>query len=228
MLLALAAALLVLTAVLGSLLDMATDLLQTYTGEKLALDFRSRLFRHVQRLSLSYHDMTRHVGLDLPHPVRRPGHPAHRRRRPHPARRLGRDARGDDLSSPRASTCGSPLVALAVSPLLFLLSRSFGPRLRKNWKEVKQLDSSAMGVVQEVLAAVRVVKAFGQEDREHERFVDQSTGASARELEVSALSGRLRPAGRRSSMAVGSAAALYHRRAAGARRRRSRWAACCS
>jgi len=26
------------------------DLLQTYTGEKLAQDFRSRLFRHVQRL----------------------------------------------------------------------------------------------------------------------------------------------------------------------------------
>jgi ATP-binding cassette subfamily B protein len=39
-LLALAAALLVLTAILGSLLDMATDLLQTYTGEKLAQDFR--------------------------------------------------------------------------------------------------------------------------------------------------------------------------------------------
>ena len=58
MLLGLAAALLVLTAVLGSLLDMATGLLQTYTGEKLAQDFRSRLFRHVQRLSLSYHDMT--------------------------------------------------------------------------------------------------------------------------------------------------------------------------
>jgi len=58
MLLGLAAALLVLTAILGSLLDMAVDLLQTYTGEKLAQDFRSRLFRHVQRLSLSYHDNT--------------------------------------------------------------------------------------------------------------------------------------------------------------------------
>ncbi len=28
----------------------------TYTGERLVLDFRTRLFRHVQRLSLSYHD----------------------------------------------------------------------------------------------------------------------------------------------------------------------------
>ncbi len=54
--LSLAAVLLVLTAVLGSLLDMATELLQTYSGEKLAQDFRSHLFRHVQRLSLAYHD----------------------------------------------------------------------------------------------------------------------------------------------------------------------------
>ena len=34
----------------------AAGCLQTYTGEKLVLGFRSQLFRHVQRLSLSYHD----------------------------------------------------------------------------------------------------------------------------------------------------------------------------
>src|SRR5712675_2443367 len=31
-------------------------MLYAYTGEKLLQDFRARLFRHVQRLSLSYHD----------------------------------------------------------------------------------------------------------------------------------------------------------------------------
>ena len=31
-------------------------LLETYTSESLVLDFRARLFSHVQRLSLSYHD----------------------------------------------------------------------------------------------------------------------------------------------------------------------------
>ena len=31
-------------------------LLETYTGERLVLDFRARLFRHLQRLSLDYHD----------------------------------------------------------------------------------------------------------------------------------------------------------------------------
>jgi ATP-binding cassette subfamily B protein len=44
-------------------------------------------------------------------------------------------------------------------------------------------------VVQEVLAAVRVVKAFGREDRELGRFVDHSTRRVRREMEVSARQG---------------------------------------
>jgi ATP-binding cassette subfamily B protein len=189
MLLTLAAALLVLTAILGSLLDMAIDLLQTYTGEKLAQDFRSRLFRHVQRLSLSYHDSTGtsdstyRIQYDAP-----------------AIQRIVVDGliplfgSGVTLVAMIVVTARIDLrlavVALSVSPILFLLSRSFGPRLRKNWKEIKQLDSSAMGVVQEVLSAVRVVKAFGREDREHERFLHQSNRRVRRELEVSALQGR--------------------------------------
>jgi len=187
-LLALAAGLLVATAILGSLLDMGTDLLQTYTGEKLAQDFRSRLFRHVQRLSLSYHDMTGtsdstyRIQYDAP-----------------AIQRIVVDgliplfASATTVLAMIVVTARIDLrlavVAMSISPLLFLLSRSFGPRLRKNWKEIKQLDSSAMGVVQEVLSAVRVVKAFGREDREHERFLHQSNRRVRRELEVSALQG---------------------------------------
>ncbi len=187
-LLALAAGLLVATAILGSLLDMATDLLQTYTGEKLAQDFRSRLFRHVQRLSLSYHDSTGtsdstyRIQYDAP-----------------AIQRIVVDGLIPLFGSATTVIAmivvtaridlALAVVAMSVSPLLFLLSRSFGPRLRKNWKEIKQLDSSAMGVVQEVLSAVRVVKAFGREDREHERFLHQSNRRVRREVEVSALQG---------------------------------------
>ena len=39
---------------------------------------------------------------------------------------------------------------------------------------MKQLDSTALSVVQEVLAAIRVVKAFSREDYERERFVGKS------------------------------------------------------
>jgi len=187
-LLVLAAGIMVITAILGSLLDMAAELLRTYTGEKLAQDFRSRLFRHVQRLSLSYHDMTGtadstyRIQYDAP-----------------AIQRIVVDGFVPLFGS--AVTVVSMIVvtarislplavvALSVSPLLFLLSRHFGPRLRRSWKEIKQLDSSAMGVVQEVLSAVRVVKAFGREDREHERFLRQSDRRVRREMEVSAMQG---------------------------------------
>jgi ATP-binding cassette subfamily B protein len=187
-LLALAAAILLLTAILGSLLDLVTELLRTYAGEKLAQDFRSHLFRHVQRLSLSYHDTagtsdsTYRIQYDAP-----------------AIQRVIVDGLIPLLGSATTVVAmiwvtarinlGLAIVALSVSPLLLVLSRSFGPRLRRDWKEIKKLDSSAMGVVQEVLAAVRVVKAFGREDRENDRFVDQSARRVRRELEVSALQG---------------------------------------
>jgi ATP-binding cassette subfamily B protein len=66
------------------------------------------------------------------------------------------------------------LIALGVSPVLLLFSRVYRRRLRTQSREVKKLESSALAVVQEVLAAVRVVKAFGQEEREQERFVRRS------------------------------------------------------
>ncbi len=55
--LALAIVLLVLFAVLTQVQSMAVLLASATTGERLVLEFRSRLFRHAQRLSLGYHDM---------------------------------------------------------------------------------------------------------------------------------------------------------------------------
>jgi ATP-binding cassette subfamily B protein len=186
--LSLAAAILLLTAILAALLDLATELLQTFSGEKLAQDFRSHLFRHVQRLSLSYHDTT--------------GTSDSTYRIQYDAPAIQRVVVDGIIPLCGAATTivamiwvtarispGLAIVALSVSPLLFVLSRSFGPRLRRDWKEIKKLDSSAMGVVQEVLAAVRVVKAFGREERENDRFVDQSARRVRRELQVSALQG---------------------------------------
>ena len=47
-------------------------------------------------------------------------------------------------------------------------------RLRDSWHRSKQMDSSAISLVQEVLGSLRVVKAFGGETQEQERFVLQS------------------------------------------------------
>ena len=56
MVLILAIALVVIVALIGQLREICSLILTTYTGEKLVMDFRARLFRHAQRLSFSYHD----------------------------------------------------------------------------------------------------------------------------------------------------------------------------
>jgi ATP-binding cassette subfamily B protein len=66
------------------------------------------------------------------------------------------------------------LVALAVTPFVFVLTNIYRQRLRQRWKTAKRLESSAMSVVQEVFSSLRVVKAFGQESREDDRFVRHS------------------------------------------------------
>src|SRR5881628_2531022 len=56
LLLTLTAVLVLIVALLSQLREFASAMLTAYTGEKLLRGFRAQLFRHVQRLSLSYHD----------------------------------------------------------------------------------------------------------------------------------------------------------------------------
>jgi ATP-binding cassette subfamily B protein len=62
------------------------------------------------------------------------------------------------------------VIALLLSPVLFLLARHSSRRVRAGYDEIKQLDSSAMLVMHEALASLRAVKAFGQESFEDELF----------------------------------------------------------
>src|SRR5499433_2686593 len=55
-LLLLAAAAVFVFALLDQLQRLTVSVLGAYSGERLALEFRAKIFRHVQRLSLSYHD----------------------------------------------------------------------------------------------------------------------------------------------------------------------------
>ena len=50
------AGMVIAVALLTHLQHRAATLLKSYVGERLVNGWRSRLFRHVQRLSLSYHD----------------------------------------------------------------------------------------------------------------------------------------------------------------------------
>src|SRR6184192_2245176 len=82
------------------------------------------------------------------------------------------------------------LVALFISPILFLISKVYRRRLRRGSREVKKLERSAMGVVQEVLGALRVVKAFGKEEDKRHRFVRRSFESMRARLKLALAEGK--------------------------------------
>ena len=166
-------ALLVLVSVLTQVQSLAATYMRTYTGEKMALDFRSALFWHGQRLSMAYHD-ARGV-----------------------ANTLYR-VQYDTMSLQNVTIDGiipmvtaaitivamiwvisgiNPtlaLVALAICPVLVYLIKSYRDPLREGWRKQKRLDHAAMSIISEVFSALRVVKAFTQERREHERYTEKA------------------------------------------------------
>jgi ATP-binding cassette subfamily B protein len=164
----------IVIAVLTGLQQVASSWLRTYTGEKLTLAFRTKLFRHVQRLSVSYHDRTGTADSTYRIQYCAPG-----------IQWLAVDGAIPFIAT-GLTVLGMiyivavldwqlAVVALAVSPVLYMGARTFNPRLRNQWWQIWNLDSSAFSVVQEALGALRVVKAFGQEEREQERFLRHST-----------------------------------------------------
>jgi ATP-binding cassette subfamily B protein len=162
-----------LVALLSGLQRVASTWLRTYTGEKLTLAFRNKLFRHVQRLSVSYHD------------TRGTSDSTYRIQYDAPAIQWVAIQGFIPFIAAGLTLLGMiyiialldwqlAAVAIAISPILYLGARTFNPRLRNQWGHITRSDSSAFSVVQEALSALRVVKAFGQEEREQERFVRHS------------------------------------------------------
>jgi ATP-binding cassette, subfamily B, bacterial len=169
-LLVFAASFVVFIAILRPLLGLASSLLRTYTSEKMVLEFRARLLHHAQCVALSYHDS------------RGTFDSIYRIQYDAPAIQWTTIDGIVPLFITSLWLVGMfyvtalidwqlALIALLVSPFLFLVTRISSGSLRTQWLDYQKLESSAMSVVQEVLGAVRVVKAFGREERERERFV---------------------------------------------------------
>jgi ATP-binding cassette subfamily B protein len=197
--LAVVASLPIVIALTKHLLDLAFAALRSYTGEKLVLTFRAKLFRHTQGLSLTYHDTvgtadsTYRIQYDAPS-----------------IQWIAVDAFIPLVSS--LLTLGAmiviitridpslALVALAVTPVLYVASQVYARKLKEHWREAKGFESNTMGVVQEALSSVRVVKAFAQEEREHARYVHHASLNLKEQLKLAITGGRF-------SMIVGMAMA---------------------
>jgi len=187
-LLALAAGLQVAVLLLVQVRELAWYVLRARAGQGVTLAFRARLFRHAQRLSLAFHD---------------------RRGTADSEYRIQWDAPGIqwltiDGIIPFVSAgfmfvsmvyviaridFQLALVALVVGPVLFVVSRTFDRRTRHRYDFLRQLDARALAIVQEVLGALRVVKAFGREEREQERFVSHAGVTASARMRLSLAEG---------------------------------------
>ncbi len=172
-LLYLAVSMQVIVVLLINLQALGSYVLQTYTGERLTLIFRECLLKHIQRLSFSFFeskgtaDSIYRIQYDAPSiqyitvygiiPIL---------------------TRGLMLIAMICVTAlinlQLALVALAITPLLFILTYGFKVHMRDKYSNIKQMQSSILNIVHEVLTAFRVVKAFGGEKNEQERFQFQS------------------------------------------------------
>jgi ATP-binding cassette subfamily B protein len=184
----LVAGLIVLLALLKQGVDLLFVILRTYTAEQLVLAFRAKLFEHLQRLSLSYHDTASTASSIY---------------------RVQYDAPAIqwiiiDAFIPLVSAFLTLLamivvvaqidwslsvVALIVVPIVYALIQFYSRRLKLQWREAKNLETSMLSVVEEVMSSVRVVKAFAQEEREHQRYLQNARRNLREQVRLTLTSG---------------------------------------
>ncbi|MFB9266626.1 ABC transporter ATP-binding protein [Bradyrhizobium erythrophlei] len=180
--------LLIAISLLLQLQDLVASLLASYAGEKIVLDFRARLVAHAQRLSFSYHDAKGSADSIY---------------------RIQTDAMALQyltvdgfipMVSASLTLLGMiwvtaridwqlSLVALAVSPVLFALSKIYRPLLRDQSYHIKKVETSTLSVLQEILSSLRVVQAFGREKLEQERYIDRSAEGMRARLRLAVAQG---------------------------------------
>ena len=179
----LAISVLMATAVLTYLQNLVNVWYSNKVGNRMTLDVRARLFRQMQRLSVAYHDT---MGA---------ADSAYRTLNDAPMLR----SFGIDSLIPLTTsilTLGAmilvmvfldwelALIALLVSPLMFLLTFVFRPRIRAGWRKFRASESAAMAVAQESLGASRLVKSYGQEERKNKELVSHYDASLSASLKV--------------------------------------------
>ena len=201
------ALLFVIFALANQAQTFAAGLLYTYITEKLILHVRAKFLLHVQQLSLSYHDvkgssdsiyrLQYDINIVVYYLV---GNVV-------PLVTAAFTVVGMCYVTARINV-QLMFIAIAISPALLLVSYHFQSRVHELWRESKRLENSAIGVVHETLGALRVVKAFGRERGEQERFIKRSGKGIAARMWVS-LAVNIYHAVVAVVIALGTAAALY-------------------
>ena len=170
-------------AVVGSLLITALqsglgvfdNYVNTKLESKMILDLRSDLFRHAQRLSLSFHDKTRtgQLMFQLTNGADAVGHIA---------------VQVPPLVQAGATIIGMFTIAYFIDPWLAVISLSIVPfiyystgyytkKIEPRLYHVRGLEAGTLMMVHEAVSMLRVIVSFGREPYEYQRFRTQGEQA---------------------------------------------------
>jgi subfamily B ATP-binding cassette protein MsbA len=179
-------------AMLGAICTYAEKLLTTRVGQWVMHDLRQKLYFHIQRLSLAYHDQ-KSTG-DLISTVT------------------------SDIDSIQTFIASNlldaviniltlagmiavmfyynwqfTLIALSVAPILAVVVFKYTRNIKKASREVRKKEGEIVSTIQEVLSSIRVVKAFAREDYEVRRLETESLENVEIAMRARGIKARLAP-----------------------------------
>ena len=162
-----------LVAILGALSGYVEKYFTTRVGQWIVHDLRQAVYQHLQRLSIAEHSSSRKGEL------------------------LSRMT--SDISSIQDFVSNAllgifvdvltlvamigimsylnwrlTLLSLVTMPALLLVANFFTPRIKRATRAVRKKEGELLSSVTEVLSAIQVVQAYGQEDYENRRFAAES------------------------------------------------------
>lgn len=165
---------LLITAVTGGV-TVVNEYVTTKVDQHMVLDFRSDLFRHVQRLSLAFHDDSR-TGI-LMYKINNQADSVGQIVVSLPAFAQSLLTLLGMLWVTYRIDATLALVAMAVVPFVYWSTTYYADRIEPQLLEVRGLEGRNLTIVHETMAMLRVVVAFGREKHEYRRFRKQGEKA---------------------------------------------------
>jgi len=159
----------------GNAFTVLSHYLGSTTEQNMVMDLRSDLFRHVQRLSFTFHDQRQTGALMSQINIQ--------------AASVGNIVMViPPIVEALLTLVGMfviallidwelALIALAVVPLLYWSFGVYGSRIVPRLRKVQELEWRSLSIVHEAMAMLRVIVSFGREDYEHQRFREQGKTA---------------------------------------------------
>lgn len=147
--------------------------LMSYIGQRIVIDIREKLYRHLQRLSLSYYDR-RKTGVIMSNLTNDVG-----------ALQVAIAGNLVSFVQEVVILVGSlasmlylywklTLLTFIIVPIVLFTIKFFGIRLRHAGHEVQGKIADITALLQEAISCIRIIRSFNREEYEISRFMDQN------------------------------------------------------